>query len=66
MVQSESVSATGFMLCGGHESWHPDPEFYYQIGGGPMFDMGPYYLTAFVTLLGPIRRVTGSARYLLS
>ncbi|SDW48621.1 Gfo/Idh/MocA family protein [Paenibacillus sp. CF384] len=56
------VSATGFMLCGGHESWHPDPEFYYEIGGGPMFDMGPYYLTAFVTLLGPIRRVTGSAR----
>ncbi|MFC5652756.1 Gfo/Idh/MocA family protein [Paenibacillus solisilvae] len=55
------ISASGFMLCGGHESWHPDPEFYYQIGGGPMFDMGPYYLTAFVTLLGPIRRVTGSA-----
>lgn len=56
------VSATGFMLCGGHESWHPDPEFYYEIGGGPMFDMGPYYLTAFVTLFGPINRVTGSAR----
>ena len=55
------ISAAGFMLCGGHENWHPDPEFYYQIGGGPMFDMGPYYLTAFVTLLGPIRRVTGSA-----
>ncbi|MCQ6559191.1 Gfo/Idh/MocA family protein [Paenibacillus mendelii] len=57
----QPVSVTGFMLCGGHESWHPDPEFYYEIGGGPMFDMGPYYLTAFVTLLGPIRRVTGSA-----
>ncbi|MBM7569132.1 Gfo/Idh/MocA family protein [Paenibacillus sacheonensis] len=56
------VSATGFMICGGHESWHPDPEFYYEIGGGPMFDMGPYYLTAFVTLFGPIERVTGSAR----
>ncbi|MFD2615151.1 Gfo/Idh/MocA family protein [Paenibacillus gansuensis] len=55
------VSATGFMMCGGHESWHPDPAFYYHVGGGPMFDMGPYYLTAFVTLLGPIRRVTGSA-----
>ncbi|BBH24726.1 oxidoreductase [Paenibacillus baekrokdamisoli] len=55
------ISAAGFMICGGHESWHPDPEFYYEIGGGPMFDMGPYYLTAFVTLLGPIRRVTGSA-----
>ncbi|NBD27708.1 Gfo/Idh/MocA family protein [Paenibacillus glycinis] len=56
------VSATGFMICGGHENWHPDPEFYYEVGGGPMFDMGPYYLTAFVTLFGPISRVTGSAR----
>lgn len=55
------VAATGFMMGGGHESWHPDPGFYYEVGGGPMFDMGPYYLTAFVTLLGPIRRVTGSA-----
>lgn len=56
------VAATAFMLSGGHETWHPDPGFYYQPGGGPMFDMGPYYLTALVTLLGPIRRVTGSAR----
>ncbi len=45
--------------CHGHESWHPDPEFYYQVGGGPMFDMGPYYLTALVALMGPIKRVTG-------
>jgi len=56
------VAATAFMLCHGHESWHPDPEFYYQAGGGPMFDMGPYYLTALVSLLGPITRVTGSDR----
>lgn len=55
------VSITGFMLGGGPEGWHPDPEFFYEVGGGPMFDMGPYYLTAYVTLLGPIRRVTGSA-----
>jgi predicted dehydrogenase len=58
----EPVAATAFMTGHGHESWHPDPDFYYQRGGGPMFDMGPYYLTALVTLLGPIRRVTGSAR----
>jgi predicted dehydrogenase len=58
----EPVGATAFMLCHGHESWHPDPEFYYKPGGGPMFDMGPYYLTALVTLMGPVRRVTGSAR----
>jgi predicted dehydrogenase len=56
------VAATAFMTCHGHESWHPDPEFYYQVGGGPMFDMGPYYLTALINLLGPARRVTGSAR----
>ncbi|GBF74996.1 oxidoreductase [Paenibacillus sp. 598K] len=55
------ISVTGFVMFGGHEMWHPDPEFYYKVGGGPMFDMGPYYLTAFVNLLGPIRRVTGSA-----
>ncbi|MBN2449104.1 MAG: Gfo/Idh/MocA family oxidoreductase, partial [Lentisphaeria bacterium] len=58
----EPVAATAFMLCHGHESWHPDPEFYYEVGGGPMFDMGPYYLTALVNLLGPVRRVTGSTR----
>jgi predicted dehydrogenase len=56
------VAATACMLIHGHEHWHPDPAFYYQHGGGPMFDMGPYYLTALVTLLGPVRRVTGSAR----
>ncbi len=58
----EPVAATAFMTCHGHESWHPDPEFYYKVGGGPMFDMGPYYLTALVSLLGPVRRVTGEAR----
>ena len=56
------VAATAFMTCAGHESWHPSPEFYYDIGGGPMLDMGPYYLTALVNLLGPIKRVSGSAR----
>lgn len=56
------VAATAFMTCHGHESWHPAPEFYYQVGGGPMFDMGPYYLTALINLLGPARRVTGSAQ----
>ncbi|MNO43651.1 putative oxidoreductase YcjS [compost metagenome] len=55
----EPVAATAFMLCHGHESWHPDPEFYYKAGGGPMFDMGPYYLTALVSLLGPAKTVCG-------
>ncbi|WP_336789519.1 Gfo/Idh/MocA family protein [Paenibacillus sp. MMO-177] len=56
------IGATAFMMSGGHETWHPAPEFYYQKGGGPMFDMGPYYLTAMVAMLGPISRVTGMAR----
>ena len=50
------------MLNHGHESWHPDPAFYYQRGGGPMFDMGPYYLSTLVQLLGPAQRLSGSAR----
>jgi len=58
----QPVAATAFMLCHGHENWHPDPEFFYKAGGGPMFDMGPYYLTALVSLLGPVKRVCGSAR----
>jgi predicted dehydrogenase len=53
------VAATAFMVTPGHERWHPAPEFYYQPGGGPLLDMGPYYLSALVTLLGPVRRVTG-------
>lgn len=56
------VGAHAFMLCPGHESWHPSPEFYYERGGGPMFDMGPYYLSALVTLFGGIESVFASAR----
>lgn len=58
----DPVAANAFMLCRGHETWHPSPAFYYERGGGPMLDMGPYYVTALVNLLGPVRRVTGSAR----
>lgn len=53
-------SGTVFMLSSGPESWHPNPAFYYQVGGGPLFDMGPYYLTALIHLLGPIRSIMGS------
>ncbi len=58
----EPIGATAFMLCHGHESWHPSPEFYYEVGGGPMFDMGPYYLTALISLIGPVQRVAASTR----
>lgn len=53
------IGGVAFMACAGHESWHPSPEFYYEPGGGPVFDMGPYYLTALVSLIGPVRRVAG-------
>ena len=45
------------MGAAGHEYWHPDPAFYYDIGGGPVLDMGPYYITDLVNLLGPVARV---------
>jgi predicted dehydrogenase len=54
-------SATAFMVTPGHERWHHDPEFYYRPGGGPLLDMGPYYLTSLVHLLGPVRRVVGAS-----
>ncbi|OXS58061.1 oxidoreductase [Cohnella sp. CIP 111063] len=56
------IGATAFMMGSGPEAWHPNPDFFYQPGGGPLFDMGPYYLTALIALLGPIARVTGSAK----
>jgi len=52
------VSGTVFMMSSGPESWHPNPFFFYQTGAGPMFDMGPYYITALVHLLGPVKRVS--------
>ncbi len=60
----EPVAAVAFLPGHGHgpESWHPNPDFFYQVGGGPMLDVGPYYLTGLINLLGPVKRVTGSAR----
>ena len=56
------IGAFACFASHGAETWHPDPEFLYKAGAGPMFDMGPYYVTALVMLLGPVKRVTGSAR----
>lgn len=55
------VSATATMVGPGHESWHPSPDFYYVDGGGPLMDMGPYYVGSLITLLGPVRTVYGAA-----
>ncbi|MDR1030284.1 MAG: Gfo/Idh/MocA family oxidoreductase [Treponema sp.] len=54
------VGGVAFLMNHGPEHWHPAPEFYYAPGGGPLFDMGPYYLTALAVLLGPVASVTGS------
>lgn len=55
------VTGTAFMMGRGMEHWHPDPSFYYQPGAGPVMDMGPYYLTMMVNLMGPVRRVQAVA-----
>ena len=55
------IGGTATFMCPGHERWHPNPAFYYEVGGGPMLDMGPYYLTDLVNLLGPISKIAGFA-----
>ena len=54
------VAAAVAWSAPGHELWHPAPGFYYQPGGGPLFDMGPYYLTSLVTFFGPVVRVSAA------
>jgi predicted dehydrogenase len=56
------IAATAFVMNHGMEHWHPDPYFFYQPGAGPMFDIGPYYLTALIAMMGPINRVTASMK----
>ncbi|HEV7718901.1 MAG TPA: Gfo/Idh/MocA family oxidoreductase [Arsenicitalea sp.] len=55
----QPVGGTAYFMCPGHERWHPNPAFYYEVGGGPMLDMGPYYITDLVNLLGPVSKVLG-------
>jgi predicted dehydrogenase len=55
------LAVSAAMLTGGQPSWHENPDIFYVDGAGPLLDMGPYYLTAIVALLGPVRRVTGFA-----
>jgi predicted dehydrogenase len=51
------VGAAASMLVGGPDGWHPNAEMFYRAGGGPLLDIAPYYLTALVSLLGPIESV---------
>jgi predicted dehydrogenase len=61
-VIGDVVGATAAMRSPGPERWHPSPEFFFKRGGGPMLDMGPYYLTALTALLGPAKRTAGLVR----
>ncbi len=56
------TAGTAFLAGPGHESWHPNPFFYYEKGGGPMMDMGPYYITALVNMLGAAKNVAAFAK----
>lgn len=55
------ISATATMVTPGHERWHPNPDLYYAPGGGPLLDVGSYYVTALLTLLGPVTSVIKAA-----
>jgi predicted dehydrogenase len=55
------IAATASFSTAGHERWHPNPDFYYLPGGGPLFDMGPYYITALITILGPVVSAIGAS-----
>jgi predicted dehydrogenase len=55
------LTALTIMHSSGPESWHPNPEFLFDLGAGPLFDMGPYYLTTLVHIFGPVRRVSATS-----
>ena len=55
------IAGAAAVLSHGMEHWHPNPEFFFKRGGGPLLDMGPYYITQLVNLLGPVSRVTAEA-----
>lgn len=53
-------AAAAFWSSPGHEAWHPNPAFYYLTGAGPLLDMGVYYVSALVSIVGPVERVFGA------
>lgn len=60
-IIGKPIGVMAYVGTHGVERHNPNPDFYYKKGGGPLLDLGPYYLTAMVSLLGPIKRVFGMA-----
>jgi predicted dehydrogenase len=52
------TSGTTHVMSRGMEHWHPNPDFFFQVGAGPVLDVGPYYVTDLIQLIGPVKRVT--------
>jgi predicted dehydrogenase len=65
-VIGEPMAAAACFMSRGPETWHPDPVFLYQPGAGPLFDIGVYYLSSLVNLLGPVGRVSAFGRVLFA
>ena len=61
-ILGDIIGGSCAMISHGPETWHPDPEFFYKRGGGPMLDMGPYYVTALLQLIGEAKGVMGMTR----
>tara|TARA_B110000977_G_scaffold169766_1_gene219961 strand:+ start:4427 stop:5548 length:1122 start_codon:yes stop_codon:yes gene_type:complete len=57
-VIGKVTSGTAVVMSSGMEDWHPNPDFFFQKGGGPILDLGPYYICNLVQLLGPVQKVT--------
>lgn len=57
----EIIGGTCHVMSHGMESWHPNPDFFFQPGGGPILDLGPYYVTNLVQLIGPVKTVSAMA-----
>ncbi len=55
------IGGSAYVMGHGMEHWHPNPDFFYRPGAGPMFDVGVYYITALVNLLGPVKTVAAMA-----
>ena len=56
----EPLTAVAILQSSGPDAWHPNPAFLFQVGGGPLFDIGPYFLTALVQVLGSVSSVAGA------